>query len=42
MDKPLVSGIVIFLNEERFIEEAIASVFAQTYNNWELLQGKRI
>ncbi|AFY87865.1 glycosyltransferase [Chroococcidiopsis thermalis] len=37
VDKPLVSGIVIFLNEEQFIEEAIASVFAQTYNNWELL-----
>jgi glycosyltransferase involved in cell wall biosynthesis len=35
--KPLVSGIIIFLNEARFIEEAIASVFAQTYDNWELL-----
>ncbi|NEQ79830.1 MAG: glycosyltransferase family 2 protein [Moorea sp. SIO2I5] len=35
--KPLVSGIVIFLNAEKFIEEAIQSVFAQTYNNWELL-----
>ncbi|NJL52672.1 MAG: glycosyltransferase [Hydrococcus sp. SU_1_0] len=35
--KPLVSGIIIFLNEARFIEEAIASVFAQTYENWELL-----
>jgi glycosyltransferase involved in cell wall biosynthesis len=34
---PLVSVIMIFLNEERFIEEAIASVFAQTYNHWELL-----
>jgi glycosyltransferase involved in cell wall biosynthesis len=34
---PLVSIIVIFLNEERFIEEAIQSVFAQTYENWELL-----
>ena len=37
MDKPLVSGIIIFLNAEKFIEEAIESVFAQTYENWELL-----
>jgi len=36
-DKPLVSVIIIFLNEERFIREAIESVFAQTYENWELL-----
>jgi glycosyltransferase involved in cell wall biosynthesis len=36
-NKPLVSAIIIFLNEERFIQEAIASVFAQTYNRWELL-----
>lgn len=35
--KPLVSGIIIFLNGEKFIEEAIVSVFAQTYDNWELL-----
>src|SRR5918994_2063107 len=35
--KSLVSCIVIFLDEERFIEEAIKSVFAQTYENWELL-----
>ncbi len=34
---PLVSVIMIFLNEERFIEEAIASVLAQTYEHWELL-----
>jgi glycosyltransferase involved in cell wall biosynthesis len=34
---PLVSVIMIFLNEERFIEEAIASVLAQTYEQWELL-----
>ena len=36
-DKPLVSVIIIFLNEERFIREAIESVFAQTYENWKLL-----
>lgn len=35
--KPLVSGIIIFLNGEKFIQEAIESVFAQTYKNWELL-----
>ena len=36
-NKPLVSVITIFLNEEKFIEESIESVFAQTYDNWELL-----
>jgi glycosyltransferase involved in cell wall biosynthesis len=35
--KPSISVIIIFLNEERFIREAIESVFAQTYDNWELL-----
>jgi len=35
--KPLVSVIIIFLNEEKFLQEAIRSVFAQTYDNWELL-----
>ncbi len=34
---PLVSGIVIFLNAEAYLEEAIESVLAQTYPNWELL-----
>jgi glycosyltransferase involved in cell wall biosynthesis len=34
---PLVSVIVIFLNAEEFIREAIESVLAQTYKNWELL-----
>ena len=34
---PRVSVIVIFLNEERFIEEAVQSVFAQSFTNWELL-----
>ena len=33
----LVSSVLIFLNAETFIEEAIESVFAQTYDNWELL-----
>ena len=35
--RPLVSVVVIFLDEERFLEEAVASVFAQTYGAWELL-----
>src|SRR5262245_49569485 len=35
--RPLVSVIMIFLNAERFFLEAIESVFAQTYSNWELL-----
>jgi glycosyltransferase involved in cell wall biosynthesis len=35
--KPMVSVIMIFFNEEKFIEEAIASVLAQTYEHWELL-----
>src|SRR5215210_6167296 len=34
---PLVSVIVPFLNTGRFIQETIESVFAQTYDNWELL-----
>jgi glycosyltransferase involved in cell wall biosynthesis len=35
--KPLVSVVTIFLNTEKYIEEAIESIFAQTYDNWELL-----
>jgi glycosyltransferase involved in cell wall biosynthesis len=35
--KPLVSVVIIFLNAEKFIQESIESVFAQTYDNWELL-----
>jgi glycosyltransferase involved in cell wall biosynthesis len=34
---PLVSAIIIFFNEERFLSEAIESVLAQSYSNWELL-----
>jgi glycosyltransferase involved in cell wall biosynthesis len=33
----LASVVVIFLDEERFLEEAIESVLAQTYPSWELL-----
>lgn len=33
----LVSCIIIFFNGETYLEEAIQSVFAQTYPHWELL-----
>lgn len=36
--KPLVSAIIIFFNGgEKFFVEAIESIFAQTYDHWELL-----
>jgi glycosyltransferase involved in cell wall biosynthesis len=35
--RPLVSVIVIFFNTEKFVQEAIDSVFAQTYDKWDLL-----
>lgn len=35
--RPRVSVIMIFLNAEKFIEEAITSVLEQTYDVWELL-----
>ncbi|MEK6288853.1 MAG: glycosyltransferase [Acidobacteriota bacterium] len=34
---PLVSVIIIFFNARKFFREATESVFAQTYDNWELL-----
>ncbi|HEY0653435.1 MAG TPA: glycosyltransferase family 2 protein [Chryseosolibacter sp.] len=34
---PLVSVVLCFYNEEKFIEEAIASVIAQDYPCWELI-----
>ena len=33
----LVTGIIIFFNAEKFIEEAMQSVLAQTYRRWDLL-----
>ncbi|HEY7564606.1 MAG TPA: glycosyltransferase [Acidimicrobiia bacterium] len=33
----LVSVVLIFLNGERFLSEAIESVLAQTYSDWELI-----
>ena len=35
--KRLVSCIIIFLNEEKYLAEAIESVVAQSYADWELL-----
>jgi len=35
--RPLISVITIFLDAEPFIQEAIESVLAQTYESWELL-----
>jgi glycosyltransferase involved in cell wall biosynthesis len=35
--EPAVSVIVCFLNEERFLAEAVASVVAQSHTDWELL-----
>ena len=32
-----VSVVLIFFNEERFLEEALHGVLAQTYSDWELL-----
>ncbi len=36
-DSPPVSAIVIFWNAAAFLEEAVESGFAQTYDHWELL-----
>ena len=36
LSKPLVSVIIIFLNAERFLDEAINSILSQTYEHWEL------
>lgn len=35
--RSLVSVVMVFFNEERFLQEAIDSVFAQSYDNWEML-----
>ena len=36
-ENPFISAVIIFFNEARFLEEAIESVLAQTYDRWELL-----
>jgi glycosyltransferase involved in cell wall biosynthesis len=35
--RPLVSIVVIFLDAEQFLTEAVESVFRQTYSDWELV-----
>ncbi|MGQ0810663.1 MAG: glycosyltransferase family 2 protein [Nitrospiraceae bacterium] len=37
MHSPVVSVVIIFLNEERFLQDAIESVLSQSYTDWELL-----
>jgi glycosyltransferase involved in cell wall biosynthesis len=37
IEPPRVSVVTIFRDAERFLDEAVASVFAQTYADWELL-----
>jgi glycosyltransferase involved in cell wall biosynthesis len=37
IEKPLVSVILCFYNEEKFLAEAVESVIGQTYENWELI-----
>ena len=37
MNKPLVSIIMNCYNSGRFLKEAIDSVYAQTYSNWEII-----
>ncbi|TDN39606.1 glycosyltransferase family 2 protein [Hymenobacter sp. UV11] len=34
---PLVTVVIAFLNEERFLTEAVESVLKQTYSHWELM-----
>ncbi|MBA4155943.1 MAG: glycosyltransferase family 2 protein [Gemmatimonadetes bacterium] len=36
-EKPLVSVVIVFQNTRDFIDEAIISVFRQTFTDWELL-----
>ncbi|CAN5545617.1 hypothetical protein BH11BAC3_BH11BAC3_31700 [soil metagenome] len=35
--QPLVSVIIAFLNEEKYLDDAVKSVLAQDYTNWELI-----
>ena len=35
--EPAVSAVICFLDAERFLREAIHSVWAQTFTDWELL-----
>tara|TARA_B100001250_G_C19762898_1_gene773343 strand:- start:776 stop:1690 length:915 start_codon:yes stop_codon:yes gene_type:complete len=37
MSKPLVSIIINCFNSDRFLKNAIDSIYAQTYDNWEII-----
>lgn len=37
LNEPAVSVIIPFFNREKFLAEAVESVLAQTYQNWELI-----
>ena len=36
-DQPLVSVVMNCYNGEKYLKEAIESVYAQTYRNWEII-----
>ncbi len=36
-ERPLISVVIPVFNRDKYLAESIASVFAQTYDNWELL-----
>lgn len=36
-DEPLISVVIPVFNREKYLDESIASVFAQTYTRWELI-----
>lgn len=37
MEEPLISIVMVNYNQEKYLKEAIDSVIAQTYDNWELI-----
>ncbi len=36
-DRPLISVVIPVYNRDKYLDESVASVFAQTYENWELI-----
>ncbi len=37
MKRPLISVVIPVFNRDKYLDESIASVFAQTYDHWELI-----
>ena len=37
MNNPLVSVIMNCYNSDQYLQEAIESIYAQTYSNWEII-----